>query len=139
MIAGAELRDRENVRHEDHFVHLDGVTWADCERLLEIRGDHSAPRITYLAGTLEILLGCSTPRGPCPTSRSSSSRRPRGCSKPRSSVAIDGRRSSAEIAQLVAKRYGLQRSEAEGAVRRVLREVYEATVAAKIDATAALE
>jgi hypothetical protein len=54
-------------------------------------------------------------------------------------VAIDGRRSSAEIAQLVAKRYGLQRSEAEGAVRRVLREVYEATVAAKIDATAALE
>jgi len=30
---------------EDHFVHLDGVTWADYERLLEIRGDHSAPLI----------------------------------------------------------------------------------------------
>jgi Uma2 family endonuclease len=55
MIASAELRDRENVRHEDHFVHLDGVTWADYERLLEIRGDHSAPRITFLEGTLEIM------------------------------------------------------------------------------------
>ncbi len=55
MIASAELRDRDNVRHEDHFVHLDGVTWADYERLLEIRGDHSAPRITYLEGTLEIM------------------------------------------------------------------------------------
>jgi len=55
MIASAELRDRDNVRHEDHFVHLDGVTWADYERLLEIRGDHSAPRITYLDGTLEIM------------------------------------------------------------------------------------
>jgi len=55
MIASAEIRERDNVRHEDHFVHLDGVTWADYERLLEIRGDHSAPRITYLDGTLEIM------------------------------------------------------------------------------------
>jgi len=55
MFGGAAVRDRENVRHEDHFVHLDGVTWADYERLLEIRGDRSAPRITYLDGTLEIM------------------------------------------------------------------------------------
>jgi len=55
MFGSAAVRDREHVRHEDHFVHLDGVTWADYERLLEIRGDHSAPRITYLEGTLEIM------------------------------------------------------------------------------------
>jgi Uma2 family endonuclease len=55
MFGSAALKDRENARHEDHFVHLDGVTWADYERLLEIRGEHSAPRITYLEGTLEIM------------------------------------------------------------------------------------
>ena len=40
---------------EDHIVHLYDVTWKDYERLLEIRGEHSAPRITYLEGALEIL------------------------------------------------------------------------------------
>ena len=40
---------------EDSIVLLDGVTWADYERLLEIRGDRSAPRITYLEGTVEIM------------------------------------------------------------------------------------
>jgi hypothetical protein len=51
MIANAELRDRDPARHEDHFVHLDGVTWAHHERLLEIRGDRSARRITLLEDT----------------------------------------------------------------------------------------
>jgi Uma2 family endonuclease len=55
MIARAELTDRDEFRHEDHYVHLYGVTWADYERLLEIRGEHSAPRITYPEGTLEIM------------------------------------------------------------------------------------
>jgi len=55
MIANAELRDRDHAPCEDQFVHLGGVTWADYERLLEIRGDSSAPRITYLEGTLEIM------------------------------------------------------------------------------------
>jgi len=40
---------------EDHFVLLGGATWADYQRLLEIRGDRSAPRIAYLEGTLEIM------------------------------------------------------------------------------------
>jgi Uma2 family endonuclease len=31
------------------------VTWADYQRLLEIRGEQSAPRITYLEGVVEIL------------------------------------------------------------------------------------
>jgi Uma2 family endonuclease len=55
MIARAELVDRGDEPREDHYVHLHGATWADYLRLLEIRGDHSAPRITYLEGTLEIM------------------------------------------------------------------------------------
>ncbi|HEX7235595.1 MAG TPA: Uma2 family endonuclease [Gammaproteobacteria bacterium] len=47
--------DRGDEPREDHYVHLHGVTWADYLRLLEIRGDHSAPRITYVEGTLEIM------------------------------------------------------------------------------------
>lgn len=40
---------------EDHYVHLRGATWADYQRLLELRGDRSAPRITYLDGCVEIM------------------------------------------------------------------------------------
>jgi N2227-like protein len=54
-------------------------------------------------------------------------------------AAIDGKRSIVEIAQFVAKRYGLQKSEAEGAVRRLLREIYDSTVAAKESSTTALQ
>ncbi len=55
MIARAERVQRSRGLREDHYVHLYGVTWADYLRLLEIRGDHSAPRMTYLEGTLEIM------------------------------------------------------------------------------------
>src|SRR5437762_2341085 len=47
--------DRDDHPHEDHFVFLSGVSWSDYERILEIRGDHSAPRIAYLEGWLEIM------------------------------------------------------------------------------------
>jgi Uma2 family endonuclease len=40
---------------EDHIVHLSGVSWEDYERLLDMRGDHSAPRIAYLEGVVEIM------------------------------------------------------------------------------------
>jgi Uma2 family endonuclease len=39
----------------DRFVHLRGVTWADYQRLLEIRGESSSPRFTYLEGVVEIM------------------------------------------------------------------------------------
>jgi Uma2 family endonuclease len=39
----------------DHIVCLHNLTWMDYERLLELRGDHSAPRYTYLEGELEIM------------------------------------------------------------------------------------
>jgi hypothetical protein len=57
MSARAELDAREELLREDHFVYFHGVSWDDYERVLEMRGDRSAPRITYLEGTLEIMLG----------------------------------------------------------------------------------
>ena len=34
---------------------LRGATWADYQRAMEIRGEHSAPRICFLEGRLEIM------------------------------------------------------------------------------------
>lgn len=47
--------DRDDRPHEDHFVVLHGVSWSDYQRVLEIRGDRSSPRIAYLEGRLEIM------------------------------------------------------------------------------------
>ncbi len=47
-----EPRSTEDI---DRFVHLRGVTWADYQRLLEIRGEASSPRFTYLEGVIEIM------------------------------------------------------------------------------------
>lgn len=47
--------DHDPIATHDHIVCLHDVSWADYERLLEIRGDHSAPRYTYLEGELEIM------------------------------------------------------------------------------------
>jgi Uma2 family endonuclease len=55
MSRAASLREHDDTPSEDHIVVLHNVTWEDYERVLEIRGDKSAPRITYLEGELEIL------------------------------------------------------------------------------------
>ena len=55
MSALAVAPDRDDLPREDHRVVLSGVTWADYQRLLEVRGDRSAPRITYLEGRVEIM------------------------------------------------------------------------------------
>ncbi len=39
----------------DQRTFLRGVSWAQYEALLEMRGDHSAPRIAYLGGDVEIM------------------------------------------------------------------------------------
>jgi Uma2 family endonuclease len=39
----------------DHIIVLDNVTWADYQRLLEIRGERAVPRLTYLEGVLELM------------------------------------------------------------------------------------
>ncbi|MBI2566094.1 MAG: Uma2 family endonuclease [Candidatus Schekmanbacteria bacterium] len=55
MYALEELATRDDTPQEDHFVVLSGATWEDYERLLAIRGDTSAPRITYLEGILQLM------------------------------------------------------------------------------------
>lgn len=55
MSRAAALREHDDTSSADHIVNLHGVTWEDYERVLEIRGDKSAPRICYLEGELEIM------------------------------------------------------------------------------------
>lgn len=54
MVAPA-LSTYDGGADHDHIVVLHDATWADYERLLEMRGDHSAPRFAYLEGELEIM------------------------------------------------------------------------------------
>jgi Uma2 family endonuclease len=42
-------------RDEDHLVVRRGVSWVEFQQALEERGEHSAPRIAYLEGVLEIM------------------------------------------------------------------------------------
>ncbi len=42
-------------RDHDNLVRLHGVTWAQYEMILAIRGEHTAPRIAYHDGELELL------------------------------------------------------------------------------------
>ena len=55
MSRAAALREHDDATDSDHIVVLHDVSWEDYERILEIRGDHSAPRISYLEGELEIM------------------------------------------------------------------------------------
>jgi Uma2 family endonuclease len=53
MVTTSLLPD-ESVEH-DNYIVLSGATWADYQRILEVRGDHSAPRITFSDGELQIM------------------------------------------------------------------------------------
>jgi len=50
-IADAETRDVAS----DDIIVLRGATWADFQRLLELRGERPVPRLSYLAGVLELM------------------------------------------------------------------------------------
>ena len=54
MSRAAALREHDDSPNGDHIIVLHDVSWKDYERVIEIRGDHSAPRISYLEGELEI-------------------------------------------------------------------------------------
>jgi len=54
MSRAAALREHDDP-DADHIVVLHDVTWEDYQRVLEIRGEKSAPRISYLEGELEIM------------------------------------------------------------------------------------
>lgn len=55
MLRTAALREHDDTPDADHIVVFHDVSWEDYERVLEMRGDRSAPRIRYLEGELEIM------------------------------------------------------------------------------------
>ncbi len=55
MGRAAALRAHDGTTDADSIVVLHDVSWEDYERLLAMRGDHSAPRISYLEGEVEII------------------------------------------------------------------------------------
>src|SRR5207237_4818123 len=49
------LTEHDERVQEDNIVVLHNATWADYQRVMEMRGDHSAPRVAYLEGAREIM------------------------------------------------------------------------------------
>lgn len=50
-----QLVDHDDTPTEDQIVVLHGVSWADYERILAVRGDASVPRLNYVEGELELM------------------------------------------------------------------------------------
>ncbi len=48
-------RSERSALEPDQRVFLHGVSWQDYERLLAMRGERSSPRISYLAGEVELM------------------------------------------------------------------------------------
>ena len=63
MSSSALYRQRDDRPVDDHIVNLHEVSWDDYERLLTMRGDRSAPRISYLEGEVEIMSPSQTHEG----------------------------------------------------------------------------
>jgi Uma2 family endonuclease len=55
MSSLARRIDHDETPVDDQIVRLHGATWADYERILEVRGDHSAPRVCFDRGDLQIM------------------------------------------------------------------------------------
>lgn len=58
MDTQAQYEQHDECSTENQVVLLSHVSWDDYERLLAMRGDHSAPRIAYLEGEVEIVSPC---------------------------------------------------------------------------------
>jgi Uma2 family endonuclease len=50
-----ELRNHDDAPVGDKIVVLQGLSWSDYQRLLEVRKDSTVPRFAYLEGQLEIM------------------------------------------------------------------------------------
>ncbi len=55
MYTNAQYQTRDDRPVDDQIVNLHDLSWEDYERLLTMRGDCSAPRISYLDGEVEIM------------------------------------------------------------------------------------
>lgn len=50
-----KLSDHDDAPVDDRIVVLRSATWADYQRMLEMRGDRPVPRIAYSEGALQIM------------------------------------------------------------------------------------
>jgi Uma2 family endonuclease len=50
-----QLANHDDAPIDDHIVVLRNASWSDYQRVLELRGDRSVPRLAYLEGTLELM------------------------------------------------------------------------------------
>lgn len=50
-----ELRNHDDTPVGDKIVVLQGLSWSDYQRMLEVRGEAAVPRFAYLEGQLEIM------------------------------------------------------------------------------------
>src|SRR3977135_2499418 len=47
--------DHDDTPTDDKIVVMRGATWADFQRLLEVRGEAPVPRMAFLEGSLELM------------------------------------------------------------------------------------
>jgi Uma2 family endonuclease len=50
-----QIAKHEAAPADDHIVVLHGAAWSDYQRVLELRGDRSVPRLAYVEGDLELM------------------------------------------------------------------------------------
>jgi len=55
VMLAERLKNHDDTPREDRIVVLHGMSWSDYQRMLEVRGEASVPRLAYLEGELEIM------------------------------------------------------------------------------------
>jgi len=53
---GGDLRDHDDTPVGDQIIVLQGRSWSDYQRMLELRSDGKVPRLAYFEGQLEIMV-----------------------------------------------------------------------------------
>jgi Uma2 family endonuclease len=49
------ISPHDEAPNDDHVVLLHNAAWSDYQRVLELRGDRSVPRLAYLEGVLQLM------------------------------------------------------------------------------------
>src|SRR6478752_2803374 len=50
-----QLKNHDETPTDDRIIVLRGLSWADYQRMLEVRGDAAVPRFAFRLGELEIM------------------------------------------------------------------------------------
>ncbi len=55
LMLAARISTHDDVPVDDHIVVLRNASWSDYQRILELRGERSVPRLAYLKGDLQLM------------------------------------------------------------------------------------